>query len=313
MNERDRPARVAVVGAGRMGMVHLRALGALAAADVVAVVDPSAIARDHVTAMGITAMSSVPELVAAGGIDAAIVAVPTPAHAAVCEELLGAGIATLCEKPAGPDSATTRRLAALAGSTRVPLQVGYWRRFVPSLQALREDVASGRFGSVSLVLSEQWDHRPPPAAFRASSGGLVIDMGVHEFDQIRWLTGQEFEALSWTASTVRVDPEVDGDPESGAIIGRLSGGTVAIVTLGRSYPQGDMCRVQLVGPDRDARDEFLSPADGDRAFVDAVARQAAAFVAFARGAAWTGASIDDAVAALDVAEAVGALAEDGAG
>jgi myo-inositol 2-dehydrogenase/D-chiro-inositol 1-dehydrogenase len=305
------PVRVAVVGAGRMGAVHLRAVTESSSTTVSAVVDPDPAARRTAGSFGAKALDSVAELLKADLAEAAIVAVPTSRHAAICLELLEAGIPTLCEKPAGLDTATTRRLAEAADRTRTPLQVGYWRRFVPVLSALRAAIDSGAFGPISLVVSAQWDHRPPPMAFRLTSGGLVVDMGVHEFDQIRWLTGQEFATVSWASSGVGLEPEVDGDPESGAVLARLSGGTLAIVTLGRTYPRGDMCRVEVLGPENTRCEEFLRPDDGDRAFVDAVARQADAFASFVRGGTWPGASIEDAVAALEVAERVKLLIDRG--
>ncbi len=301
MSAEPGPVRMAVVGAGRMGLVHVRAVHESSSATVAAIVEPEPAARTRAESFGAKVFDSVAELLAAKVVDAAIVAVPTSRHAEICQALLQAGIPTLCEKPAGLNAATTQLLADTASRAGTPLQVGYWRRFVPALSALRTSIASGVFGPVSLIVSAQWDHHPPPAAFRTTSGGLVVDMGVHEFDQIRWLTGQEFATLSWAASGIQVEPHVPGDADSGAVL---------VVTLGRSYPQGDMCRVELLGPESSRVEEFLRPADGDRAFVDAVARQADAFAAFVRGGPWAGASVEDAVAALEIAERIIALSEE---
>jgi len=300
-------ARVAIVGSGRMGSVHLRALIGLGT-PIAAIVDPLPAARAAAERAGLVTFASVDQLLESRCADAVVVATPTPSHGTVCEQLLSDGMPTLCEKPAGLTAVTTRSLAALSHRTGTPLQVGYWRRFVPSLVALQSSIGSGAFGQVTMIVSSQWDHRPPPAAFRTSSGGIAIDMGVHEFDQVRWMTGQEFGPMSWTPSGISVDPVIDGDPESGVIVSRLSRGTTALITLGRAYPVGDMCSVEVVGPDRAKLDEFLVPGDGDIAFVDAIARQAAAFVAFVtEGVPWSGASIDDAVAAIEAAEQVSAL------
>ncbi len=301
------PARVAIVGSGRMGAVHLRALIELGT-PIAAIVDPVPAARAASEHAGLATFASVEQLLEARCADAVIVAAPTPFHGAVCEQLLSAGMPTLCEKPAGLTPGTTRYLAALSHSTGTPLQVGYWRRFVPSLVTLQSSIASGAFGQVTMIVSSQWDHRPPSGSFRTTSGGIAVDMGVHEFDQVRWMTGQEFGPMSWTPSGINVDPAIDGDPESGVIVSSMSQGTTALITLGRAYPVGDMCRLEVVGPDSAQLEEFLAPADGDAAFVDAVARQAAAFVAFVtEGASWPGASIDDAVAAIEAAENVGTL------
>ena len=135
----------------------------------------------------------------------------------------------------------------------------------------------------------QWDGEPPSPQFQASSGGIFVDMGVHEFDQIRWLSGQNI---------VHLDAAVGAGQESAQALCTLSGGSTALVSLGQRFPLGDVCRVEVFGT-RDAEDcRFLWPPDGERVFLDALRWQAEAF---ARGEA-TGATAADAVAALEAAE-----------
>ncbi len=153
-----------------------------------------------------------------------------------------------------------------------------------------------------LVRSEQWDERPPPASFRTESGGILIDMGVHELDQIRWLTGQELASPAVVAATAGVDPPVEGDPESVEAVFELSGGGLAVVSLGRRFPPGDMCRVGVNGTKDVEECRFLWPPDSDRAFADAIAAQDSAFVELVRGGPQQGAGPADAVAALVAAE-----------
>jgi myo-inositol 2-dehydrogenase/D-chiro-inositol 1-dehydrogenase len=286
--------RLAIVGLGRMGRAHLRAAGERA----VAVVEPLARVRDELEACGLTVHAGVEALLEAGGVDAAIVAAPTTLHRAVVELLLDAGLPVLCEKPCCIDVDDTRALAALAERRGVVLQVGYWRRFVPDLVRLHDDVHGGRLGALSLVICQQWDEHPPPAGFRRQSGGIAVDMGVHEFDQLRWLTGQEIGRLAAAASTVAVDPPVPGDPESVELLANLSGGTVALVSLGRRFPLGDMCRVEVIGTRGFADRPFLWPPTGDQVFTEALRAQLDAFATAAAGGERRGATAADAVEAL---------------
>jgi myo-inositol 2-dehydrogenase / D-chiro-inositol 1-dehydrogenase len=286
--------RLAIVGLGRMGRAHLRAAGERA----VAVVEPLARVRDELEACGLTVHAGVEALLEAGGVDAAIVAAPTTLHRAVVEPLLDAGLPVLCEKPCCIDVDDTRALAALAERRGVVLQVGYWRRFVPDLVRLHDDVHGGRLGALSLVICQQWDEHPPPAGFRRQSGGIAVDMGVHEFDQLRWLTGQEIGRLAAAASTVAVDPPVPGDPESVELLTNLSGGTVALVSLGRRFPLGDMCRVEVIGTRGFADRPFLWPPTGDQVFTEALRAQLDAFATAAAGGERRGATAADAVEAL---------------
>jgi myo-inositol 2-dehydrogenase / D-chiro-inositol 1-dehydrogenase len=285
--------RIALIGAGRMGNVHLSVLRGLPNVEVAAIVDPVAPEATH---------ADLDELLAVGRPDGAVVAAPSTLHLELVSRLLDAGVPTLCEKPCGTRPEEARAAFRRAEETGTPLQIGYWRRFVPELDALRRRVAAGELGDVLLVRSEQWDERPPPVSFRVASGGILIDMGVHELDQIRWLTGEELDCRAGVAATAGVDPPVDGDPESIEAVFSLSGGGLGVVSLGRRFPPGDMCRVTVHGTRDVAECRFLWPPDSERAFVEAVTAQDAAFVELVRGGSRHGAGPADAVAALVAAD-----------
>ena len=301
MSSRE-PVRIAVVGAGRMGRTHLAALAdskALAATDVV---EPVQAVRDELAGQGFRTHATVEELIAGRNVEAALIAAPTDLHAELVSELAAAGLPVLCEKPCGlrPDeTAEAIRAAAEAG---VLLQVGYWRRFVPELLALREDLLGGAFGALSVISCWQWDARPPAPSFRARSGGILLDMGVHEFDQIRWLTGQEIEEVDALAAAATSEAPVPGDPESVVAMGRLSDGAVATVSLGRRFPHGDCCWVELMGTEGSSRNLFVWGNEGTRVFHDALVAQAEGFAAAVRGGPRRGASGEDALRAIEAAD-----------
>jgi myo-inositol 2-dehydrogenase/D-chiro-inositol 1-dehydrogenase len=208
----------------------------------------------------------------------------------------------LCEKPCGLTAEAASASARTAAAAGVPLQVAYWRRFVPGLQRLHDRIAAGELGVVHLITCYQWDEAPPPAAFRAHSGGIAIDMGVHEFDQLRWLTGQDIASVAVVSSGHAPDgiPDVDG----AQVIAALSGGGCGFVSLGRYYPAGDIVWAEAFGTEGSERCDVIDPADGERAQLEALRRQAESFAEFAAGAPCAGASAADAVAALTAAEQV---------
>lgn len=291
--------RLGLVGAGRMGRSHLRALAEQDTVRVVAVVEPSEAARAAVALDGIAPYADVADMLRAGGIDGVLVTAPTPMHLPLVREIASAGLPILCEKPCGLSARQAQEAAAIAARQDVKLQVAYWRRFVPSLQRLRRRIANGELGALYFLTCYQWDGEPPAAQFRASSGGIFTDMGVHEFDQIRWLSGQEFVRID---AAVAAETTVPGDPESAQALCVLSGGGTALVSLGRRFPLGDVCRVETFGS-KDAEDcRFLWPPDAERAFMDALRRQAQAFADWVRGGEATGATAADAIAALAAAE-----------
>ena len=160
----------------------------------------------------------------------------------------------------------------------MPFQVGYYRRFVPQLVALKARIDAGELGTLSMLTLHQWDEHPPPAQFEASSGGIVIDMGVHEIDQLRWLTGQELVEVA------AITPAA-GDQSSAVVAVRLSGGTLGVITLGRRFPVPDSCWTEVVGTAGYQRLPFLWAADGEAVMLDAVTAELDAFARRTRGEA----------------------------
>jgi len=189
----------------------------------------------------------------------------------------------------------------LAAGASVPLQIGFWRRFVPMLKRLRERIVGGELGSVYAIACFQWDGQPPGAYFRTHSGGIFVDMDVHEFDQTRWLSEQEFGPTRSLASGVAAEPW-PGDPESAHVLAELSGGTTALISLGRRFPLGDVCKVEVFGTKDWEECRFLWPPTADATFFEALKVQAESFARHTRGAPREGAGGDDAAAALEAAQ-----------
>ncbi len=173
----------------------------------------------------------------------------------------------------------------------------------------------GDLGDILAVNCYQWDAAPPGAEFRGSSGGIYVDMGVHEFDQVRWLTGQEFTRLSSAAAA-----SGGTDPDCAQLVAELDGGSTAVVSLGRWHPAGDSCKVEVFGTKGTVSAWFLDPASGDAVFREALAAasrglrqvgnrriagcargRATVAGATVAGATVAGATVADAIAALQIA------------
>ncbi len=285
-----------------MGRTHLRALVDAGDVAIVAVAEPVDVLREKVeNDYGVTGFSSLDELIDSGEIEGALIVTPSDSHIEVIATIAAAGLPILCEKPCGVGPDDTRRAQRLVEAAGVPLQIAYWRRFVPELQVLRERIVRGDFGEVLSVSCLQWDGAPPAAAFRNRSGGIFVDMGVHEFDQARWLTSSGFTELHAVASSVITDPESAGDPDSAQVLCSTGSGATVLVSLGRYYAGGDMASVELFGTRDHVASVFLNPLEGEAVQLDALRRQASAFADFARDGPCLGATVDDAIAALDAA------------
>ena len=294
------PVGLAIVGAGRMGITHVEALRDEPSVRVNAIVDPSEAARANAlrAAPGAAAFAGLDEALAGGGIEAVLIAAPSPLHLALVEACAARGLPILCEKPCGTTAAEARSAAAAAEAAGCVLQIGYWRRFAPGLRALRERILAGEMGELTLVSCYQWDAGPPTPDFRASSGGVAVDMGVHELDQLRWLTGQELGTF-----TVAAQAPVGDGPEGLQLLGSLSGGTAAFVSLGQSFPHGDCVWVEAFGTAGHALERVLWGDGGEQAFRTALRAQARAFAErIGTGASGDAASATDALIALEAAE-----------
>jgi myo-inositol 2-dehydrogenase/D-chiro-inositol 1-dehydrogenase len=278
---------------------------------VTAIAEMSPAARETVAAPGLTLHESVTDMLDQAALDGVLIVAPTDQHGAIIAEVAARGLPILCEKPCGLTAASARASAQTAAAAGVPLQVAYWRRFVPGLRQLHDRIAAGELGAVHLVTCYQWDERPPSPIFRAHSGGIAIDMGVHEFDQLRWLTGQDISGLAVVSSgavqasaAAAAGPDGIADVDGAQVVLTLSGGATGFVSLGRYFPAGDAVWAEAFGTRGHERCEVIDPAEGEVAQLEALRRQAESFASFAQGGLCQGATADDAVAALVAAEQV---------
>ncbi len=284
-----------------MGQVHLGALQSSETIEVAGVVEPFAPVRDELAAAGVPVHETVDELLADRPPDGVLIAAPSDQHQALVSTFAAAEIPMLCEKPLGVRLADTVSAAHTADAAGVLLQVGYWRRFVPELRELRERILGGELGEISQLSCMQWDADLPSERFRAHSGGITVDMGVHEFDQTRWLLGQEFRWVVATAAGPSSAERAPADPDSATMLAQLSGGSAATISLGRRFPHDDSCWLEVWGTDGYERLPFMWDAAGDEVFRSSMRRQAEAFARALRGAPCEGAQAADAVAAQTVA------------
>jgi myo-inositol 2-dehydrogenase/D-chiro-inositol 1-dehydrogenase len=284
-----------------MGRTHLRALETSTEVTVVAVTEPMEAAAMQLREQGLAVYPSAEEMFADSKLDGVLIAVPTPRHIDTTRRSLEAGLPVLCEKPFGlvPDDA--RAIGKLACQRGLALQIAYWRRFVPQLATLRSDLVDGKYGTVHFLVCSQWDEAPPPLSFRSDSGGIYIDMGVHEIDQTLWLLGQGFTEVKSQAFPTTEDPGAQNDVDSAQALAMLSGGTSTVISLGRFYEGGDIVSVELYGSRDHTRFDVVSPETGEGPQLQALKLQAEAFARHVGGAPQEGTTADEAASVLELA------------
>jgi myo-inositol 2-dehydrogenase/D-chiro-inositol 1-dehydrogenase len=243
--------RICVLGAGRIGRLHGTLLAAQPAVTEIVVADVDrGRAAEMAAAIG-GRVAATAEL-AMDGADAVIVAATTDAHADLVTAAVERGLPTFCEKPLALDLPETVELVELIETRGAVVQVGFQRRFDPAYREARRLVESGELGTVYLVRLIAHDHEPPPDAYIPVSGGLFRDSSIHDFDALRWVTGQEVDEV-YAAGSVRGFPVFAryDDIDTGAAILQLADGTLGVLSQTRHDPLGYDVRMEIVGS-RDA-------------------------------------------------------------
>ncbi|HLO34772.1 MAG TPA: Gfo/Idh/MocA family oxidoreductase [Candidatus Deferrimicrobium sp.] len=243
---------IGVVGAGRMGSIHARLIvGSVPDARLAGIADVNGeAARRLAGELGaVPVFGSLDEMLAAPGIDAVLIAVSSNRHREAIEAAAAAGKDILCEKPIALTMADTTAAIAAADAAGVRLQVGFMRRWDPDYARARARLASGALGRPILFKSLQFDAEPPPVAFAdpAVSGGIMVDMGIHEFDLARWLMDDEVVEVHAYGSTV-AHPALGtvGDVDSAVVNLRFAGGATGSVEMARNTTYGEDVRTEVL-------------------------------------------------------------------
>ncbi|HSP24934.1 MAG TPA: Gfo/Idh/MocA family oxidoreductase, partial [Saliniramus sp.] len=180
----EETVRIGVIGCGVMGRNHVRVLADTKGFELVGIVDHNVDVRESAAhASGAAACATIEELRALG-IAAAVVALPTSLHHDVGAQLIKAGVHVLIEKPIARTVEEARALIALADQHDRRLVVGHVERFNPAIEGLRQAIGDEEILSVAVTLVG-------PCPPRIGDVGIVIDLGVHDIDLIRWLTRSE--------------------------------------------------------------------------------------------------------------------------
>lgn len=241
--------RVALIGTGRIGQLHARVLAEDPGVElVVADIDE---ARAMEVAEGVGAATR-PVGVALEGTEALVIAAATDAHPGLIRAGVSRRIPVFCEKPLALDLPESYRLVGEVEASGIPFQLGFQRRFDTAYREARRLVVEGELGTVYLVRMIANDRTPPPEAYIPTSGKVFRDSAIHDFDAIRWLTGEEVEM-------VYADGDVRGfemfarhdDVDTFVAVLRLRTGILGVLGGGRHNPRGYDIRMEVVGS-RDA-------------------------------------------------------------
>ena len=246
----EAPVRIGVLGVGRIGRMHARLLAHDVPGAVLGVVyDVDAQAAKTVAAdLGVTAAASVDEVLGDPKLDAVAICTSTDTHVDLLVAAAASGKAIFCEKPVSLDLDEVDRALAAIEAVGAPLQVGFNRRFDPAHRSVRDAVAAGMIGPVHLVRISSRDPAPPPISYIEVSGGIFLDMTVHDFDMARYVTGSEVVEV-YAQGGVRVDPAIGeaGDLDTAVVTLRHADGCLTVIDNSRQAVYGYDQRVEAFG------------------------------------------------------------------
>ncbi|MEK3888166.1 inositol 2-dehydrogenase [Bacillus sp. FSL K6-3431] len=253
---------IGVIGAGRIGQLHVENLSKIPFVRVKTVAD---ISVSHLKEWA--NLYQVEELITDyhrllqdPDIQAIFICTPTPSHTTIIKEAALMKKHIFCEKPVSFSAADTKEAIEAAALAGVNLQIGFNRRFDPNFKRLRQIVENGEVGNPHIIKITSRDPAPPSTDYIRKSGGLFMDMMIHDFDMARYIVGSEVESVS-AVGAVMVDPIIGelGDIDTAVVTLTFESGAIGVVDNSRQAVYGYDQRVEVFG------DKGMASAENNRA------------------------------------------------
>ena len=246
--------KVGIIGAGRIGKVHATSISTqIGNAKVKTIADPfmNEELEGWAKSLGIEyAIKDYQEILADPEIDAVLICSPTDTHSSISVEAIKAGKHVFCEKPIDLSVAKIKEVVQALEESDVKLkyQVGFNRRFDHNFEAVKDAVVEGKIGEPHIIKVTSRDPAPPPAEYVKSSGGMFLDMTIHDFDMVCFLAGCGVEEV-YAKAAVLVDPEIGkaGDVDTAIVTMKMENGALAVIDNSREAVYGYDQRAEVFG------------------------------------------------------------------
>ncbi len=242
--------RVAVAGLGRIGKIHLNNLCRnVDGLEVLAVMDVSDEAVKLAEEYGIPRVfTDFDELLALEELDAVVICSPTDLHADHVIKAAQAGKHIFCEKPLDLSLGRVKEVIKVVEDCGVELMLGFNRRFDPDFEKIRALVETGEVGDPQIIKITSRDPGPPPISYIKASGGMFLDMAIHDFDMARYISGKEVREV-FAAAAVKVDPGIGdaGDFDTAVTTLIFEDDSLAVIDNSREAVYGYDQRLEVFG------------------------------------------------------------------
>lgn len=241
---------IGIIGAGRIGKLHAQNLQYFQDVEVKAVSDlyidqlldwASSLGISHVT-------PDYQELLENKFIDAVLICAPTTVHPEIIHKAVSNGKHIFCEKPISFDLRESQNICNMVEKSNIKFQVGFNRRFDKHFSSIQEGVRNGEIGDPHIIKITARDPEPPPTEYIKNSGGLFIDMSIHDFDMARYLSGSEVEEVFVTGANL-VDPRFKefNDIDTAIISLKFANGAIGVIDNSREAVYGYDQRIEVFG------------------------------------------------------------------
>lgn len=242
--------KVALAGLGRIGKIHLKNLSRnFPEIEVVAVMDvfdeSKAIADEFNVPVFV---NNFDDLLTVSGVEAVVICSPTDTHADYVVKAAKAGKQIFCEKPLDLSLERVKEVLEIVKENGVKLMLGFNRRFDPEFKKIRQLVENDTIGDPQIVKITSRDPGPPPVSYIKVSGGMFLDMTIHDFDMARYISGKQVKEV-FAKATVKVDPEIGeaGDVDTAVITLTFEDDSMAVIDNCRKAVYGYDQRLEVFG------------------------------------------------------------------
>lgn len=238
----------ALIGAGRIGKVHIRAVDSLPETSIRYICDVYEPAAVELATECKAEVTDLDTIFSDDAVDAIIIASATDTHAELLKRCASVGKPVFCEKPIDLDLASAREVAGVIDQSGILCGLGFNRRFDPQFSRLHQRVTNGDIGNLETLIITSRDPEPPPVEYIKVSGGLFRDMMVHDFDISRWVLNEEIDTVYATGSCLVDSTIADaGDVDTASVTMKTKSGRIALITNSRRAVYGYDQRIEAFG------------------------------------------------------------------
>ena len=243
--------KIGILGAGRIGKVHAASITQhIDNAEVIAVADPNIGEAIHLTQKLKIPFNTddVAKVFRNDDIDAIVICSPTDTHTEYIKMAAEKGKHIFCEKPIDMEISKIMEVNRIVEKAGIQMMVGFNRRFDPNFAKIKSLVSEGKIGDPHILKITSRDPGPPPMEYIQSSGGLFLDMAIHDFDMARFITGDEVTEV-YSRGTVLVDPEIGalGDIDTAITVLQFRNGAIGVIDNSRKAVYGYDQRLEIFG------------------------------------------------------------------